>query len=227
MSRKRKYNDLYNDIKENPVNINNRCTDYNSTCINWAVWRNDIDRFNNLIKIDNIDVNSPDRIGYTPLISSCLKGSPLMVKKLIEINADVNLIGGRKKNTPLMESVYFGKHNSTQILMDLGADPNLMNKGQLPLINACRSGSINSINILLNYPQTDLDIVDKYNRHAYKNAANKKIKKMLINTQNKKIDKLMNILYETLYEYDSLHIGILKIIIEYTFEDFSKKKINF
>eukprot|EP00913_Durusdinium_trenchii_P009080 g8536.t1 len=73
---------------------------------------------------DEEDVNGLEE-GQTPLGLACKKGNPLLVKKLIEVNADVNMKTGphRKKELPLGIAAYADKWDVhvVQALLDAKA----------------------------------------------------------------------------------------------------------
>ena len=74
----------------------------------------------------NADITSKTEVGSTPLQSASRYGRHDMIEPMVEAGADLN--ASDADDTPLICSTYGHKPKSTEILLRLGADPDLVSK---------------------------------------------------------------------------------------------------
>ncbi|GFO24292.1 serine/threonine-protein phosphatase 6 regulatory ankyrin repeat subunit b [Plakobranchus ocellatus] len=92
----------------------------------------------------HVNRSLPDK---SPLVCAVWKG-PEIVRYLLEKGADINEVGDEKGNTPLMATVilssfswqFFDRFNLVQLLLDFGADPNIVNSEGDTAINVAVGG---------------------------------------------------------------------------------------
>ena len=124
------------------------CTMYAqpSTPIGDAAWRGDLSRIRELVR-EGANINEPDAIGGSPLLVAARGGHPLgfhrcgtedadrpgVIAAMIEMGADVNARDGRQRVpggssgwTPLVVALHHKQFKSAVVMLDHGADPNVM-----------------------------------------------------------------------------------------------------
>ena len=97
------------------------------------------------------EIDTIDQIGGTPLLWACaLSKKPETVGFLIEQNADVNIIDDNGM-TPLIWAAGIGQPGSVQLLIENGADLEIVEKNQkeTALMRAARIGNIESLRVLV------------------------------------------------------------------------------
>ncbi|MBC03285.1 MAG: hypothetical protein CMJ34_08290 [Phycisphaerae bacterium] len=97
------------------------------------------------------DINSVDEIGGTPLLwAAALSKNPATVSYLLEQGADVNIVDSNGM-TPLIWAAGIGQPGSVQVLVDKGADIEVVeiHQKENALMRAARIGSPESLGILL------------------------------------------------------------------------------
>jgi len=85
-------------------------------------------------------VNVMSNRGETPLYVACRKGLTGVVKQLLDCKADVGLTTGDSKKYPLMTACEGKYRDVAMMLLDRGADSNVINEKQTPLILASANG---------------------------------------------------------------------------------------
>jgi ankyrin repeat protein len=98
------------------------------------------------------DIDMPDSGGMTLLMAACIYDRVEIAKKLIELNADINLQSQRlSRYTALHIAVENRKIDSVKLLLTNNANPNLQDKwGNIPLMRASHQ-DIEMIKLLINY----------------------------------------------------------------------------
>ena len=74
-------------------------------------------------KKDHLKLNTPNKLGKTPMHIAAAKGYIRVIQLLLEAGADINF-PDLKGKTPLMEAVEHGNDDTVQFLLDKGADAN-------------------------------------------------------------------------------------------------------
>jgi len=149
--------------------LNKRGPDGQIPLIKLSFWRdrytipNAVEGITSLIQ-RGADPNIVDR-NQTPLTAAVDKSYPFdqrIVKVLLENGANVNWAEGYR--TPLMLAVMHSDANMVQLLLNWGADPNLVTVGggpNPPLHWACHLGAIDKIELLIkagaSFTQRDYD----------------------------------------------------------------------
>ena len=106
---------------------------------------------------EGADVNYREDGGDTPLTLSSAKGFELIVKRLLEKGAYVDIkTGSWVKNTALTKAAFFGHSEVVEILLKNGANPNYIDgEKETALSKACIRGSVDCVRALLD---NDADI---------------------------------------------------------------------
>lgn len=123
---------------------------YDRTALMYAAARDYSDIVNTLLEKGG-EVNSQDKEGNSALRLSILKGQTSTVKTLLDKEADPNEIGGKYKNTPLMEAAWRGYPSIVRALLEKGADPEIKGKdGRTALELAMKRGHEEIVQLLKN-----------------------------------------------------------------------------
>ena len=97
------------------------------------------------------DVTHRNAKQVTPLILSCQKGNPHVVRALLAEGvptSDTSLTGA----TALLQASHFGRHIIVNLLLEHGADPEqASNKDTTPLMRASQEGHVDVVQALLKY----------------------------------------------------------------------------
>jgi ankyrin repeat protein len=93
------------------------------------------------------DINSIERQG-TPLTLACFRGHSEVVRKVLEYNADVNVVD-RNGCSPLSMACVSDNVDIVRTLLEAKADVIPQDPRAIPLEVACINGSINSVRLLL------------------------------------------------------------------------------
>lgn len=118
-----------------------------------AVEANDFKTVNELLKTEDVDVNSRNAKRETPLIIATAQENiqPQIIKILLDHNADVNATD-KWGMTALIHASYYGNPQIVDMLLDHKADVNIADNDKLtPLIFAIVSNKIDIIKKLLEY----------------------------------------------------------------------------
>ncbi|MCQ2591699.1 MAG: ankyrin repeat domain-containing protein [Treponema sp.] len=121
----------------------------------------------NLFLNAGIDINSRDDTG-TPMINIAVRNdNEEFLKRLISLGADINAVSEDRGYTPVMDAVWRGNKNITQLLINHGAELNTINKeGQTNLILAVGSNKAEICKMLVENG-ADPDIKDQMGMSAY------------------------------------------------------------
>lgn len=124
----------------------------------------------NLFLDGGIDINSKDDLG-TPLLNIAVRYDNLeLVNRLISMSADINCVSDDRGYTPIMDAVWRGNKEITELLIKKGADLNTINKeGQNNLVLAVGANKI-EICELLAKNGANPDIKDSMGMSAYEYA---------------------------------------------------------
>jgi ankyrin repeat protein len=76
----------------------------------------------------DINFQNPDWLGVTALYRAVIFGREMNVKALIKWNADVNIVTTNSNDTPIGAATHKGQVEICRILLEHGADPELLNK---------------------------------------------------------------------------------------------------
>jgi len=94
-----------------------------TTALHWAVYREDLDMAQALIKA-GASLNAKTRVGsMTPLFMAAKSGNAAMIDLLLKSGADAN-VAGSTGTTPLMLAAASGKADAVKVLLARGADVN-------------------------------------------------------------------------------------------------------
>jgi ankyrin repeat protein len=85
-----------------------------------------------VVKELGADVNQTDKRGYTPLGIAAYHGNVEMVRCLVtDLGADVNQADNRESHTPFMTAALRAHTDVLKVLVELGADSNLVEEAAL------------------------------------------------------------------------------------------------
>jgi ankyrin repeat protein len=98
------------------------------------------------------DVESYDVLGSSAVCEAAREGNKLEVMNLVNRGVDVNATGGGTLDfSPLMWAAEEGNVEMMNVLLDNGANPNLINRrGMCALLLAAKNGHIDAVKLLLN-----------------------------------------------------------------------------
>jgi ankyrin repeat protein len=120
-----------------------------ATALHWAVYREDLDTANLLIRAGG-NVKVANREGVTPLALACMNGNAALVETLLNAGADVN---GRLLNgeTALMMASRTGNVAAMKVVLDHGADVNAKEalRGTTALMWAAAQGHPAAVQLLI------------------------------------------------------------------------------
>ena len=122
-----------------------------------AVEDQDLDRLTTILEAgQNPNVHEADLGGWTPLhhaIEDLDDGGPLeAVRVLIEHGAEVDRWDTPRSSTPLIIAVANGRIDAARLLLEAGADPNVMGEGtETPLLMAVGERSYQLVKLLLEF----------------------------------------------------------------------------
>jgi ankyrin repeat protein len=120
-----------------------------ATALHWAVYREDLDTANLLIRA-GANVKAANREGVTPLALACINGHAALIETLLKAGADVN---GRMLNgeTPLMLASRTGNVAAMKVLLDHAADVNAKEalRGTTALMWAAAQGHPAAVQLLI------------------------------------------------------------------------------
>ncbi|MBN1799043.1 MAG: ankyrin repeat domain-containing protein [Spirochaetales bacterium] len=136
-----------------------------------AVEQEDSSLLSQLI-VAGVDVNSKDDSGMAPVILAASAGNREIVQQLIDAGADINSQEESEGFTACSMAVFLEDIGMLQFLLELGANPNIMNKQhKTPLFIAAESGQTEIVKILI---QAGAD-PHFINTRAYNQASNTNI----------------------------------------------------
>ena len=126
-----------------------------------------------------MDVNSRDKDG-TPMLNIAVRNdNAQLVEWLLKNGAELNPVSEDRGYTPLMDAVWRKNEEITKLLIDKGADVNVINKeGQTMIILSVGSENL-EITRLLCEAGADVDIQDQMGMSAYGYASLFKKQKIL------------------------------------------------
>jgi ankyrin repeat protein len=120
-----------------------------ATALHWAVYRQDLDTSNLLIRA-GANVKAANRDGFTPLTLACINGNPKIIEALLNAGSDANerLPHGE---TALMMASRTGVVAAMQVLLEHGADVNAKEPqhGTTPLMWAAAEGHPDAVSLLI------------------------------------------------------------------------------
>lgn len=144
--------DVLNNLLKNGVDIDFRddC-DTGRTALMKACRKGNIEAVKLLLE-NGADPNLPDCDLYsknTAFIFACIRGCKETVKLMLDKYVDISKPESRIEEA-LQMSAFFNRPEIVTILLDAGADPNVMNdRGFTPLVSACFKGGVESAKILI------------------------------------------------------------------------------
>lgn len=114
-----------------------------------------------------IDINSRDDLG-TPMLNVAVRNdNEALVKRFVELGADINTVSKDRGYTPVMDAVWKGNKAITKYLIEKGADLNTISKeGQSNLVLAVGSEKYEIVEMLAKNG-ADPDIKDMMGMSAY------------------------------------------------------------
>ncbi|MBX9889648.1 MAG: ankyrin repeat domain-containing protein, partial [Amoebophilaceae bacterium] len=92
----------------------------------WAIESNDLPKMIALIR-DKQYINSADFIGYSPLHYAVKRANIVAIKLLIQAKAVLDQVSIKNGNTPLLLAIESGHKKVAALLLESGANPNIMN----------------------------------------------------------------------------------------------------
>ena len=111
---------------------------------------NDAEKAVELVLNDGLDINTPALCNRTPLLWASLSSSGEFIETLIDLGANVNAQRTDDKDTPLNLSSYWNNFMAVFLLLDHGADANIVAAdGYTPLHLAVIKGSQNLVKLFL------------------------------------------------------------------------------
>ena len=121
----------------------------------------------NLFILGGIDINSRNDLG-TPLINVAVRNDNVdLVKKFIELGADINIVSEDRGYTPIMDAVWRGNLELTKLFIKHGAQLNTISKeGQSNLVLAVGADKTKIVQVLAK-AGADPDIKDQMGMSAY------------------------------------------------------------
>lgn len=136
-------------LKQDPKLINARDGD-GKTALHWAALYGQ-KKLLELLLAEKADVNLLDADGFTPLHWAATFNQSDAVKVLLANKADTNLKVEKYGWTPLRLTVIHGHMAAAEALLDGGADPNVKDKQNIPLLHqAVIRGKKEMVELLLN-----------------------------------------------------------------------------
>jgi ankyrin repeat protein len=129
---------------------------------------------------DGVSVNAKNRFGYTPLIWAARYSRTNIVKKLIEVKANINAQNDRGETALICASINGRGTDSVKRLIEANADVNAKdNSGKTALMRAAEYGHRDSVKQLIE-ANADVNAKDKSGETALMRAANTNIVKQLL-----------------------------------------------
>ena len=118
--------------------------------LHWCIRGNDAEKAVELVLNDGLDINTPALCNRTPLLWASLSSSGEFIETLIDLGANVNAQRTDDKDTPLNLSSYWNNFMAVFLLLDHGADANIVAAdGYTPLHLAVIKGSQNLVKLFL------------------------------------------------------------------------------
>ena len=141
------------------------------TALHWAAYYGYIKIVDALIHVPNVNLNSRNEQGYTPLHVAVMSGMKESVRLLIEVGADINITNNNQW-TALHRAAYYGYNNIVDMLIHTPhVNVNLRNEyGQTPLYVAVDRGREQSARLLID-AGADIKISNHKQRTALHLAA--------------------------------------------------------
>jgi len=100
-----------------------------------------------LLHQDGVDINDTENNGFTPLYYSVYQGSLVFTKLLLEHGASLEVASRPMSWTPLAVATHVGRIEAMLLLLDQGANPNVVDKYGNTLLHL--APSIPVVNLLL------------------------------------------------------------------------------
>lgn len=109
--------------------VNARDKLYGRSKLHRACARGNMDKIVELIEVQGASIDVIDNNGVTPLHDACTNGHYLAVQYLLK-KGSAKLVNAQDRHgdCPLLDATEFNSIEICQLLLDLGADPNLTNK---------------------------------------------------------------------------------------------------
>ena len=144
----------------------NKGIPFTSDCFALYIARNK-SQIIDLFLMAGIDINSRDDLG-TPMLNVAVRNDiEALVKRFVELGADINTVSKDRGYTPVMDAVWKGNKNITKYLIEKGADLNTISKeGQSNLVLAVGSEKYEIVEMLAKNG-ADPDIKDMMGMSAY------------------------------------------------------------
>jgi hypothetical protein len=147
------------------VHVVNMADANGNTALHYAVSHGNFDVVNVILDSGEIDVNRPNRAGYTAIMLASLADIQTdehrgVVEKLFH-TGNVNLRATQAGQTALMLAVSHGKLELVRMLIEAGADINVQDDdGSTALMCASEHGHVDLVKLLLSQPTCDANITD-------------------------------------------------------------------
>ena len=139
----------HNHFKMINFDINQRGGPKAATLLQYASNIGNIDAVDALLDA-NADPNVCDQEdNCSPLIDASENGHVQIVRKLLDKKADINKKTGISDRTALFYACTFGKEDVVDVLLNAGADPNVCDQDNSPLIIASKKGHVQIVRKLL------------------------------------------------------------------------------
>ena len=145
---------------------------YSETPLGVAVYKGKVEIVQRLIKCEDVNVNLPDDVRGSPLVSAAIGGSNATVELLLtrkDIDVNSRNLSGR---TPLWCAAYYGREDIVRQLLNIkNTQVNCVDKyGWLPLSIAAYGGHEGVVKLLLGRADIDVNARDRNGQAPILNA---------------------------------------------------------
>lgn len=127
-----------------------------------AVQRGNLERLSRLVELYNYDVNTPDREDCTLLQWAALNNHIPVMEYLIGKGANVNVVGGELRATPLHWATFMGNLAAVVCLLKSDADPAIVNRDGCTTLHFASQRGFSHIVVYLLGKGMDVNLRDQF-----------------------------------------------------------------